>query len=382
MNHLISKNNRARGFTLVEILVVLVIAAVVISIAIPRIRTVNKERNTREAARVIGSAFANASQRASIDGVAGVRITRNPNFDQGGFQFAASEISLLRKVPNFAGDQEDAQITGSNEAMSTVDIDAPLEQASLNIVKAGDSISFSNSSLRYRITNVTGTGTLTLTLARGLGNYMPIPTYDATPGATNPSYVIHRLPRILRSSKTELPDGYIVDLRFSGFEVLDQLATSQLTEVFQPILQGPITVEGPGGVPVTFPHPVTNNFSIDFIFDEEGAIDRVMYVDTVTDPTNIQTIAMRTPLGPLYFFVTEAPESTEMSEQVASQDETSLWVTVSNLSGSTNVGYNNSAPTAGQDYQTMTTLYDTDRDAFNDMMGASRDNTLSSSANQ
>jgi hypothetical protein len=71
-----------------------------------------------------------------------------------------------------------------------------------------------------------------------------------------------------------------------------------------------------------------------------------------------------------------------MSEQVASQDETSLWVTVSNLSGSTNVGYNNSAPTAGQDYQTMTTLYDTDRDAFNDMINESRDGTLSSSANQ
>jgi hypothetical protein len=339
--------------------------------AIPRIRTVNKERNTREAARVVGSAFANASQRAAIDGVAGVRITRNPNFDQGGFQFAASEISLLRKVPNYTGDQVNAQITGSNEAMSTVSIAAPLEQASLNIVKAGDSISFSNSALRYRITNVAGTGPLTLTLARGHGNYMPIPAFDATPGAVNPSYVIRRLPRVLRSSKTELPEGYIIDLRFSGFEVLDQLATSQLTEVFQPILQGPITIEGPAGVPVTFPHPVTNNFSID-----------VIYLDTVTDPTNDQTVAMRTPLGPLNFFVTEAPDSTEMSEQVASQDDTSLWVTVSNLSGSTNVGYNNSAPSAGQSYQTMTTLYDTDRDAFNAMMGESRDGTSTSSANQ
>ena len=77
MNHSIQNKHSNRGFTLVEILVVLVIATVVLSIAIPRIRTVNKERNTREAARVVGSVFANASQRALIDGVAGVRITRN-----------------------------------------------------------------------------------------------------------------------------------------------------------------------------------------------------------------------------------------------------------------------------------------------------------------
>ncbi len=358
--------NRKQGFTLVEILVTLVIATVVLTIAIPRIRAVNKERNIREAARAVGSAFANASQRAKIDGLAGVRITRNSNFTQGEFQFAATEISLLRAVPNFTGDQEGAEITDSST--NSVEIDEPFEQASLSIVKTGDSISFSNSSVKYRISNITGmgSGSLTLTLDRGYGNYMPMPAFDPGPGATNPSYVIHRLPRILRSSKTVLPNGYIVDMRFSGFEVLDELATSQLTRVFQPILPGPIT----------------NNFSVDVIFDEEGSIDRVMYVDTVTDPTNNQTVATRTPLGPLYFFVTEAPNSMDMSEPVASQDETSLWVTVSSLSGSTNVGYNNSAPSVGQTYQTMSNLYNTDRNAFNTIIGDSRDNTLSSSANQ
>jgi hypothetical protein len=331
---------------------VLVIATVVISIAIPKIRTINKERNIREAARVVGSAFANASQRASIDGVAGVRITRNPNYDQGGFKFAATEISLLRKVPNYTGDVQNSQITGSNETAGTVTIIKPLEQDELNIIRIGDSISFSNSSTKYRITNVSTTGSMVLTLYRGPNNYLPIPNHTAG-SLNNPTYVIHRLPRLLRSSKTELPDNYILDLRFSGFEVFDDLTPSQLTTVFE---------------------PSQLDTDIDFIFDEEGAVDRVYYADAAS--------TSRTPLGPIHFFITEAPESTEMSEQVASQDETSLWVTVSNLSGSTNVGYNNSAPTAGQDYQTMTTLYDTDRDAFNDMINESRDGTLSSSANQ
>ena len=109
MKHPTLKTHRTQGFTLIEILVVIVIATVVLSIAIPRIRTVNAERNARETARVVGSAFSNASQRAAIEGVAGLRIVRNPNFIQGGgatpFQFAATQLTVLRAVPSFTGDQ-------------------------------------------------------------------------------------------------------------------------------------------------------------------------------------------------------------------------------------------------------------------------------------
>ena len=97
---------RKRGFTLIELLVVVVIAGVILSIAIPRLRVVNKERNLREAARVVGSAFASASQRAIIDGSSGVRITLNDNLNAANIQ-AATEVTLLRAVPSYSGDQID-----------------------------------------------------------------------------------------------------------------------------------------------------------------------------------------------------------------------------------------------------------------------------------
>ena len=386
MNKSLHNSNRfSRGFTLVEILVVLVIALVVLSIAIPRIRTINEERNTRETARLVGSAFASASQRAAIDGVAGVRITRNPNFLQGGpgsFQFAATQISRLRAVPNFTGDTVGAEITGSAEAAGTVSIAEPLEQATLDIIQNGDSISFGSSSVRYQITNVTGfgSGTLTLTLDRGFDDYLPIPEFDGAAGADNPSYVVYRLPRVLPTSLNELPDNYIIDLRFSGFEVLDGGDPSalppvppQLTTVFEPELN--LT-------------PVVTNYIIDFVFDEEGSVDRVFYRDAATG----DTVATRIPLGPMFFYVTEAPSTVALTDEVASSSDVGLWVSVSNSSGSTNIGYNNSLPSEGLTYQTLSDYYNAefdadlipemDRDEFNQILRDSRDNSYTSSANQ
>ena len=360
MNKKQSRIEINRGFTLIEIMVVLVIATVVLSIAIPRIRTINDERRARESARVIGSAFSTASQRAAIDGVAGVRITRNTNILDSSttppFQVAATQVSLLRAVPNYSGDQLNSQITGV--AGDTVMIPTPFEQTTLEIVQEGDSISFSSSSIRYEIESVANAGgNLTLTLDRGTGDYLPMPSF--TTGATNPTYVIQRLPRILRSSTVTLPDNYIIDLRFSGFEVTD--GGGQLTTVFEPLLGGAI-----------------NNADIEFIFDDSGSIDRVLYKDGGATTTT-------RPLGPAYFFITESPESILPTDAVASTDTTSLWVTVSNLTGSTNIGYNNSLPSAGQTYASMAALYSgtpAERAQFNTIINNSRAGTSSSSANQ
>ena len=364
---MIQNNNTIRGrkgFTLVEILVVLVIALVVLSIAVPRIRIINNERNYREAARVVGSAFANAGQRAKIDGVAGVRLTRNPNFVQGGFQFAASEVSLLRGVPGYTGDTTTAEVANTDDDY-LIDIDMPLEQASLNLVQAGDTISFNNSSGIYRITGVTpgqdelgNLDPLKLRLQIENGGptldplvYLPAPPDDA-------SFVINRSPRVLRSSTAELPQNYIIDLRFSGFEVQDAPA-------------------GPAGFLTVF-NPAFPTADIEFVFDEEGAINRVIY----RDPVNNAPLATSIPLGPAFLFVTQAPDSVEVTEPVASVDDLSLWVAVSSVSGTTNIGYNNSASSVGQTYATMTDLFNNDRVAFNALIQSARDSTLSSSASQ
>lgn len=367
----IKNTTKRSGFTLVEILVVLVIATVVLSIAVPRIRSINKERNIREAARVVGSALANASQRAAVDGIAGIRITRNPNMIQGTQQFAANQISLLRAVPNYTGDVQNATIQVVDA--DSVSIPTPIEQRELGLIQRGDLISFNNSSIKYRITNnPSGNARLTLDLDLGQNNYMPMPN-------DGDAFVIHRLPRPLRSSRATLPDSYIVDLRFSGFEVLDNGDAAggippQLTTIFEPVL--------------TETTPVTVNYDIEIIFDEEGAIDQVFY----KNPDTNETIATRIPLGPVYFFINESPDSYELSEEVGLASEIGLWVTVSNSSGSTNVGYNNSGPGSGFSYQTMADYYngpydidtdpEMDRDEFNLIMRNARDNSEVSSANQ
>ena len=390
MTNLKHNSNRDRiGFTLVEILVVLVIATVVISIAIPRIRTVNKERNVREAARVVGSAFANASQRALIDGVAGVRISRNANFVMNGTtqQFAATEISILRKVPNFAGDQAfEPGMTperGASKISGTVvEIPTPIERdvaAERFIIREGDSISFNNSNVRFQIDSVdTGSaGKLNLTLDVQADSYPKLPeALDDVP------YVIYRQPRILRSSTTSLPENYIVDLRYSGFLVEDAGAfdpasgtvrPAQLTRVFEP---APVDFGGT---------PPPENYDIEILFDANGAVDQVLYkIGTV--------IVDRNPLGPLYFLITESPDSLDLSAEVATADEQALWVTVSTRSGSTNIGYNNPITSSGFTLADFSEFYfaapdplnmnDRDRDRFNAILNDSRDNSATSSANQ
>ena len=404
-----NKSRVRHGFTLVEILVVIVIATVVISIAIPRIRTISQERTIREAARGVGSAFANASQRAVSDGVAGIRISRNPNFLQGSRRFAATEVSTLRRVPNYVGDELGATITNAipfGMPDNLVSIPQPLEQTDLNIVSAGDLISFGGSNTQYRIlevnenTNETGgsptIGTSPMQLVLDLAGYLPAPNDGA-------SFSITRRPRLLRSSVSVLPANHIIDLRFSGFEVLDGFGPirpdpasmgsiapdgtvlgRQLTTVFEP-------------APTDFsagPLPGVENYDIDVIFDNEGAIDFLLYTevgDEDMDGIFGETI-VRLPLGPLYLFVTEAPDSVETTETVAVADDNSLWVTIGN-SGGANVGSNNPTANFGLTVANFSDFYfeamtdldfveEDDRDEFNALIRQSRNGAASVSANQ
>lgn len=403
MNHPNQSKYAKRGFTLVEILVVLVIATVVLSIAIPRIRTVNKERNMREAARVIGSTFASASQRAAIDGIAGVRITRNANFLLAGStqRFAATEISLLRKVPNYLGDQvyeaDNTDAFGAPDPLgaskiggsdTVVEIKIPFERdvaAGRPVVRAGDEISFNNSRIKFQITSVAEvTGDLELTLDVSATAYPKLPeNLDDVP------YVIYRQPRPLRSSITSLPANYIIDLRYSGFLVLDAgtyvppggpTRPIQLTTVFEP---------APLDFGVFPPTADQENYNIEFIFDEEGSISRVLYKDLAGN------VVTRAPLGPAYFLITETSASAETSQEVATADEHALWVTIG-ASGTTNIGYNNPNESAGQTINDLSTYYfaddpdgmvndyteEDDRDEFNGIISRARDNSTTSSASQ
>jgi len=196
-----------RGFTLVELLVVITILTVIAAILIPRIRVINEDRNIREAARIVASAFVKASARAVNDGSAGLMIVPNPNFvgstsfTDDGVSYAGTRIFQMRRLPPYIGD-DDTSVAMVSETSVTIS-PAPFETG---IIQSNDEISFNGSSYRFRILTATG-GVLTLD-ATGSA---PIP-----PFTTGVPFVIHRQPRRLESSLVELPEGYLIDLRYSG----------------------------------------------------------------------------------------------------------------------------------------------------------------------
>ena len=98
-----------RGLTLVELLVAITILTIVTALVVPRIRVINKERTIREAARVAGSVFSTARDRAIAEGTAGVIIQRNLNFStttSSGNRvfFAGTRLFQMRSVPDYIGD--------------------------------------------------------------------------------------------------------------------------------------------------------------------------------------------------------------------------------------------------------------------------------------
>ena len=182
------------GLTLVEILVVVTILVIVSAILVPQLRIVNKDRNIREAARVVASTFSKASQNAANDGVAGVLLVRNPNINDSvnvpagrEVPFAVTTLYLLRKVPVYAGDDDGSVATRLGDLL--IQIDKPLEQDDLNIIQVFDSLSLNFANSRYLITNVVtdpmDATRLNITLGNS-GNLLPVvPGNDGDTEATH-----------------------------------------------------------------------------------------------------------------------------------------------------------------------------------------------------
>ena len=202
-------NMRRPGFTLIELLVVISIMAALTALMIPRLRAVNQDRGIREAARVVGSKFAEASDRARRDGAAAVTLVRNPNMvDVDGVLFGVSTIFLSRAVPNFIGD-EDVTRPASMRSNDVIRIPEPLEfdlaTPEENVVRVGDSVRISasrpvTSTVAYRIIGiapVSGTDPRELDLLLDLNPAQPAP-----PSGGSVSYVIERLSLIHISEPT------------------------------------------------------------------------------------------------------------------------------------------------------------------------------------
>ena len=364
------------GFTLVEILVVITILAILTALLIPNVRTITKERNAREAARSVASLLAQASQRAVTDGVAGVVLFPNPNIliDSDGngtlepdtdFNYGVTRMALLRRVPNYTGDFPGslAMLASTPSSLPVViSVPMPIEQAALNLISPGDRIALNNSRFDYEIVNVDNTGprlNLTINL-----DGSPDPSGLFASSAALP-YSIRRSPRVLRSSEINLPGDFIVDLRFSGFNHNDSAGRD--STVFEPAPQV-------GGVPVV-------NRPVALLFNSDGGVE----VLGQTAPGNVVSYTAESQ-GPLFLFITEydVDQGVDASMVNPLQSDSNLWVTASNVTGTTNVGYNDTS-SVNQSLGDLTNLYNgtvAQRRVFNGVIAAARSESSIVSAAQ
>ena len=291
------------GMTLIELLVAVSILVIIAAILVPQLRFASADRNIREASRMVASLFAEASQRAINDGVAGVVIDRNPNImEDDGIAYAGTSMFILREIPRYTGDDETAMTAGlvdTGTPLLAVLIPLPREQEDLDIIRIGDQISFGDQTqVRFLIAGLNDNqpGQLTILFERSAFGEPPI----------NPSkFIIHRQPRRLVSSRIDLPTGYLVDLRCSG-------------EV------------GPTGA--FFAQAPDATGSVSYIFNGRGSIDRFFFTNSAGG------LATGIPTQPAYLMVREynPDEGGELVENVLSS-ERQMWVTVEPTTGAANV---------------------------------------------
>lgn len=157
--------SKTSGLTLVELLVAIAILSIVVALIVPRLRLVNKERNIREAARVVGSVFSAARDRAVAEGCAGVIIERNVNFvsqtpDGNQVYFAGTRLAPIRFKAAYSGDfDSDFAMfyrfvpSGGGEEELRGMIPMPLDHDNQSpVIFRGDSIAVGGAT--YRIRNV------------------------------------------------------------------------------------------------------------------------------------------------------------------------------------------------------------------------------------
>lgn len=362
-----------QAMTIIELLVVISILAIISAILVPQLRIANEDRNLREAARMVGSMFAQASQRAVNDGESGILIERNPNIvdpgPDGTFDttddvfYAGTTLFICRRVPNYRGDDEGSQAqrvsvdaSGSAYLPGEIFIPLPLESGLStptpedDLIRVNDTITFNSSDARFIITRVAvGTDRLDgnrskLQLSiRATSSYL---THLLPQDAQHDigEFKIYRQPRRLESSRVDLPDGYMIDFRGSG-----ELQTNAVLNAADP------------NNPPEFPRPFfyENNIKspVVFLYTARGGIDRHSYGGDFDDGSGTPALHVATlsrlPVGQQYLLVRKygVHEGEEDTTNLFS-DESSVWVTVDNNTGASNVVYT-SEVTAGAPLSTQ-----------------------------
>ena len=300
-NH--SAEERVKGFTLVELLIVMAILVVLAAVTLPTIRGLLVGQKTSEAARLVKSFVESAKARAQATGRPVAVIVDRSRYDGSGGLAPinmCTRLSMGEVFPAYTGDWAGASgtlldlvATEAHEIGFADTLDIPLSSvASLidvsqnppvatSMVQVGDLIeigsrrekffivaeptvvtdSSGNSFVRIQFNNPSTT-TANLPMQQGA---LPV----ATSVLTNVQFRIYRRPNKSLSGGISLPRGTCIDLHFSGFGQSGRQFSSD-------ILHNPTNLNNPPTYPPPFPPTTTSENSnygpIYLVFSPTGLV--------------------------------------------------------------------------------------------------------------
>ena len=347
------------AFTLVELVVVVAILAVVGVIVIPTVRTLNEDRKIRDTARVVGSVFAAARERAAVDGIAGVEIVSIPSNPGGpnqappeALRFNIPNMGLvlyqLRSIPPYIGDVTGATVEIDPGTLE-LDFGADGDPVTAN-VQTYDQIELNNSGVKLVVRrDDNGTpGNLADDLFFIAGNPSPnppIPPAGFTPGE-GLSYKIYRQPVRIESSAVRLPNNLFLNMALSGHgSAVDSVGdppTNSDNQYWGRQFRdfGPI----PTGHPDPGNYPVVQGSTMIW-FASDGSVSRVTNRQYIISPGagNPHDIAsMEKPAGPIHLLMCTGEgddvDVTNLDSAAFLHDDNNMWITINHRTGGVTMG--------------------------------------------
>ena len=342
------KSNQRRGFTLVELLVVIGIMLVLVAIALPSIRFLTKGNTVREAARVVNTFIASAQADAATNEFGGVWIERgnDPN--------KATRIYKIRRPQRYSGDFEGTKVqivhgtdfgtcvAAGNFTMNAVfnaDQNTLFYRDSNDVrgINVNDRIQFDNKGvwfviqeicevlpdpidpsdpdrIEFFVCEIALSGS---DLSRdSMNQFDGYNAYAKPPLEEEVSFRIERTPMISTRDYVQLPKGTYINLADSGF-VIDDFGLPNDSD-----LRG-------SGAEFRSPVGVNKSTPIILTFRKDGSVDRVDYqLNTGTAYTNKSQF----PPSSMYFHIANEREDLDRSVSPL-EDLDSLWVSVSRSGG-------------------------------------------------
>ncbi len=283
----------SRGFTLIEMLVVIILILILASSVIPIMAAASDARKIREGARVISAALSQAQARAVATGrSAGIIIQRNKN------NFGmAMDVFMAESPPPYLGDNLGSTATVQTVGSTTM-VSFPSTDVGWQSVRPGDLIRFNYRGQLYYIDPVhmlnpdpahpyIQSSSIPIVSTENPSNNssiasIPPPTTGAGGGIP---FQVFRQPVKTAESPVQLTDGAVIDLALSGMYLKANANDSQTTDTF-----GSLTFQTAGGAKTTAGQFVgTSNFYADsrpivITFSPTGALDLVYMMGQVFRP--------------------------------------------------------------------------------------------------